>query len=212
MADTRINVDDFEAGRLPEVCVLTGQTEGIGEFSLRVGNGSGAGNLLLLLGLVPWLIWRMTRRYAQGSLPVSRHGYERLTALRSQRRRRWLLWLAGFLAVAALALLLRYTIVDSNAPVMLALAGVIGFFVVLALPQGRWVPFGARLEPSGRWLQIRDVHPAFVAAVEAHRSRPAAAPQPPAAPVTQPPGWYPDPLDGSRRRYWDGARWTDSIA
>lgn len=23
-----------------------------------------------------------------------------------------------------------------------------------------------------------------------------------------PPGWYPDPSDGSRQRYWDGERWT----
>ena len=34
-----------------------------------------------------------------------------------------------------------------------------------------------------------------------------AAPQPPAAPAGEDPGWYDDP-GGDGRRYWDGARWT----
>lgn len=28
----------------------------------------------------------------------------------------------------------------------------------------------------------------------------------------QAPGWYPDPLDHTRLRHWDGARWTDDLA
>ena len=32
-----------------------------------------------------------------------------------------------------------------------------------------------------------------------------APPTPPAAPV---PGWYPDPADATRQRYWDGAAWS----
>ena len=27
-------------------------------------------------------------------------------------------------------------------------------------------------------------------------------------PDTKPAGWYPDPKDASRRRYWDGAHWA----
>ena len=25
------------------------------------------------------------------------------------------------------------------------------------------------------------------------------------------PGWYPDPSDGGKRRYWDGHAWDDAI-
>ena len=39
---------------------------------------------------------------------------------------------------------------------------------------------------------------------------PSPAPPPPAAPSSPPAGWYPDPLGGSGRRYWDGSRWTES--
>ncbi len=29
---------------------------------------------------------------------------------------------------------------------------------------------------------------------------------------TAPPGWYPDPWGGDRLRWWDGSRWTDTVA
>ena len=27
-------------------------------------------------------------------------------------------------------------------------------------------------------------------------------------PMAAPPGWYPDPQNPHRKRYWDGIRWT----
>ena len=27
-----------------------------------------------------------------------------------------------------------------------------------------------------------------------------------------PPGWYPDPHNGTQQRYWDGAAWTQNVA
>lgn len=39
-------------------------------------------------------------------------------------------------------------------------------------------------------------------------SLPPPSSSPPAGPPAQPAGWYDDPWDGRRRRYWDGAAWT----
>lgn len=32
------------------------------------------------------------------------------------------------------------------------------------------------------------------------------------APQDVPPGWYPDPTNGGRNRYWDGSQWTSTFA
>lgn len=43
------------------------------------------------------------------------------------------------------------------------------------------------------------------------RSRPRAFRVPPAARSATPPGWYPDPIRGSRLRFWSGDEWTDAV-
>ena len=40
------------------------------------------------------------------------------------------------------------------------------------------------------------------------RPEPDTAPTVPAQPVTPPTGWYPDPADAQRQRFWDGTSWT----
>jgi hypothetical protein len=40
------------------------------------------------------------------------------------------------------------------------------------------------------------------------QARAAQAPYGP-TPTTAPPGWYPDPRDPARQRWWDGIRWTE---
>ncbi len=34
----------------------------------------------------------------------------------------------------------------------------------------------------------------------------------PSMPALPPPGWYPDPGDPARARFWDGVAWTDQVA
>lgn len=90
---------------------------------------------------------------------------------------------------------------------------------------GWWsFPFGLIWTPMSLTRTLRggvDLTDAVVQAAWADAGAPGAPAQTAKAPLADatapppaisPPGWYIDPDDGTRDRYWDGARWTDQVS
>lgn len=160
----RCPVDDFERGRLPAVCALSGQpSEGVYTETFR--SPVGGQSWLLLLGLAPFFIVRYaTRKEAEGKVPVTRAAFASLE--RQARERRWraaLLVIAGIVALCAAGPL--------GARVAVTLGWVIGLvgvgLVVAGMVHDARTPLlRGHVEPSGRWVVLENAHPAFAAAVE----------------------------------------------
>jgi hypothetical protein len=170
----RVSVDDLAIGHLPPVCVKTGRRSD----HLVPVEGSEAGFqpwwlLLLLLGPVGILaivvLWATSSRPSRvgGHVPVSAVALGAAEAATRLSRTAFVTSLVGL--VAGIALLVGPGVgVAVPAPA----AGVAGVVVVVSLAVGvvaasvarrRWVD--VRLDGSGRWALLGDVHPSFAAAV-----------------------------------------------
>jgi hypothetical protein len=159
----RIPVDDFERGRLPAVCALSGQpADGSYTETLRSPVGNQA--WLILVGLVPFLVVRyLTRKEAKGSVPVTRAAFASLEAQARERR-----WRAGLLVLGGIILGPVGAALAANVSVTLGwvviLLGV-GAFVGGMAYDARTPLLRGHVEPSGRWVVFENAHPAFAAAV-----------------------------------------------
>jgi hypothetical protein len=211
MGFTRVPVEMFERGQCPKVCVVSGAA-GTGELNVKATKPVGAAVLLLLLGIVPFIIyWAITRRVSIGVLPLSNASYDEIVERRRQRRSATLKWAGG--GVGAGVLLAATPLGPARLVGTLLFVGsaVVLLIELIAPSSSDWLPFRAAVDDSGRWLQLAGVHPAFAEAVDSAVRGPAdpggSAPTP--VPQTMPAGWYADPLDGSRTRWWDGSRWSD---
>jgi hypothetical protein len=58
-------------------------------------------------------------------------------------------------------------------------------------------------------LEAAEAQARYEADVHAAATRLGAEPQAPVQPATPPAGWYPDPMQQDRLRWWDGAQWTE---
>lgn len=172
--EVQVFVDDFVLGRLPPVCVVTGQaTNDQVKMRSNVHPLNPVWLLLILLGPIGWLIllavaWS-NGDYLTGWLPYSRAEM----SVRDARRRLLLIGTAvavvGFLLLAGF---LHVPVMFGGALVAL-FAGLIGF-TALESREPR-----VSLDASGRWVTIRRVHPSFVASVSARsgdRERPSLRP------------------------------------
>jgi hypothetical protein len=183
MAAVTVFVDDAVRGTLPGVCAKDGVATSSGltiRDQLGDRGGMGVAWLLLLAGPIGWFalvvlsVSRGGRREVLTvQVPLSEPAYERLR----RARRRQTLWLAVAVVsvIAVLALLVTAgdtDLLDQAALLFaggLAVAGVVGLIATdIRLRQARIV---VDLDASRRWVTLSDVHPAFVAACQAHEAR-----------------------------------------
>lgn len=164
----RIRVEDFEDGVLPNLCIATGRpADGCSKAVAITGLGWGVllpvlGALVLNIGgfVAGLVILSLMTRRVQGLLPWTHAASE---VSRQARRHRWIL-AAATAAVTAGAAALAF--IAGSLQVMLVSA-IIGGLVVGGLALSANSPPGSvklRLESNGRWVEVRNVSPDFVAA------------------------------------------------
>jgi hypothetical protein len=78
----------------------------------------------------------------------------------------------------------------------------------LALAQGRGREWGAAWEPTRALAKERALAACRRSSADARLLVSVSAAEGLAA-ANPAAGWYPDPRDGSQRRYWDGEKWTE---
>jgi hypothetical protein len=158
----QVPLDDALVGRLPPVCVMTGE-RAEGYAPMIVPRSLGIAWLLLLLGPFGWLLLaalypRLRTRY-EIRVPMSESAFDRW--MTERRRRLWCSWLGGALVIAGIG-------IRALGPLAL-LVGVAGLLLVGVALRAHWrIPW---LQPSlsadarGRRVTMRGVHERFVVAV-----------------------------------------------
>jgi hypothetical protein len=165
MARVEVFVDDAVRGRLPNVCVKTGERAD-GKFRIEQSwGGVGAGWLLVLLGPLGWIalaVWATAARrdVLTVRLPYCTAAFER--EIRLSRERLVAAVVAIVLGFAALVQL-------ASVPRSVWVAATVTAVVVAAVVHARlsWTQVGIRLDASRRWIRLSNVHPAFAEAVNA---------------------------------------------
>jgi hypothetical protein len=194
VAEVSLWEGELRAATLPRICVKSGQPADA--------------NFTFEYVTLESPTWTLVSRFVRASLLPSRIGPVRASL---PVTRAWLLRFAALygirilgLAVALPCLLLLWFL--PQAPrLALASSAIVGSLIsmVAQLVFSRDRPSGiVHRTPTGQlWIHLRDVHPNFVAAVEA--SQPAAA-----SAISQNAGG----LSPDRLWYWDGARWLSAIS
>jgi uncharacterized membrane protein YeaQ/YmgE (transglycosylase-associated protein family) len=185
MAQVTVFVDDAVRGTLPSICVKDGMTT-VDRLVIRdeAGNRTGLGVawLLLLLGPPGWLglvLISFTRggrsEVLTVELPMSEPAYQRIQAARRLRRRAVVVGvLAGVVAMVSLTGDRTSSGAFQWAAVGLIAAAVVVVAVItlfVADHRRTKATVGVDLDASRRWVTLSRVHPAFVAACQAHEQR-----------------------------------------
>lgn len=164
MAAIEVFVDDAVRGRLPNVCVKTGE-KADGKFRIEqdAGGLNGGWFLLLLLGPFGWIALAILSLTARRSVLTVRLPYSEGAVDREVRlsRARWVpVAVALLLGLAALVRL-------ASIPRPVWWVGAAVAVVVAAIVHVRFVftRVHIRLDASSRWITLSNVHPAFVQAV-----------------------------------------------
>jgi hypothetical protein len=180
-ASVRLPVDDFVVGDVPMICVRTGaEADGLVDIESSESGFRLWWLFLLVLGpvgifaIVVLALATPRDRRVGGSVPMTHE------ALAAQNRLigigNWA-WAVPIVAFAGGAGLLMAPTVNGYSLAGLGLGllgfGLMGGFVALlvmsALASRRTVQ--VRLDGSGRWVELRNVHPRFAAAVDAQTRR-----------------------------------------
>ena len=178
-------VDDAVRGSLPQVCVKEGVPTAdqlVVRDELGDRAGLGVAWVLVLLGPLGWigLLLISISRGARGEVltvqvPMSEAAYQRLRAARRLGRNALI---AGVVATIVAATTLGSAVADSSAPVartiaLLACLTLLGAIITRFVADRRAssATVHVDLDASRRWVTLSRVHPAFVAACEAHELR-----------------------------------------
>jgi len=184
MAQVTVFVDDAVRGTLPGVCVKDGvaTTDSITvQDELGDRAGLGVAWLLLLLGPLGWigLLFMLGSRGGRGEVltihvPMSEVAFHRLRAARRVRAvAATVVIVASVMAFWSAATptdggLTTAKVVALTSVVVLAIGLVV---LLIADHRARHGTVGVDLDASRRWVTLLDVHPAFVAACQAHEQR-----------------------------------------
>ena len=166
----RLAIDAFEAGDLPEICVLSGRqatTTRMFTFHNRVEQATG---WLILLGVFPFVLVRaITRKTTRGPLPISSEELEaRLKASRGGAQGDLKIIAAGTGVGGLAGAVIDFGLIsgDSGTGFLfggLAAGALFGLVAtVIRLPTRPQISVRGAVEPSGRWLSLEGVHPDFV--------------------------------------------------
>lgn len=162
-ASTKVFIDDYVVGRLPGICVVTGEpTTDQVRLRKNVSSANAVWFILILLGPVGWLVLLAvslsSRNYLEGWVPYSHE----------VARRRREMWRSGLIAgiVTIVGLLVLAGQFGSGLLGGIAVALLVAGLVVLAISERREPSI--ELDASGRWVTLKRVHPAFQHAVERH--------------------------------------------
>jgi hypothetical protein len=160
----RVPLDDALVGRLPAVCVMTGERAD-GYAPMVVARSLGLAWALLLAGPVGVLVlaalWPRLRTRHEVRVPMSEPAFDRW--ITERRRRLWCGWLGGAGLVVAVAL------VWLGAIALLVAAAAVLLLLVALRAHWRigWLQPSLGADRHGRWVTMLGVHPRFVAAVAA---------------------------------------------
>jgi hypothetical protein len=164
MASIEVFVDDAVRGRLPNVCVKTGE-KADGKFRIEQDSGglNGGWFLLLLLGPIGWIGLAILAVTARRSVLTVRLPYSEASVDREVRRSRER-WVAVAVAVLlGLAAIVRLASIPRS--VWWVGAGVALVVAVIVHVRFVFTRVHIRLDASNRWITLSNVHPAFVQAV-----------------------------------------------
>jgi hypothetical protein len=173
MAEVTVFVDEAVMGRLPDICAKDGVPA---SGRLRVIQEIGRSNrlgilwLLVLVGPIGWIALLFLASRDAGErlaveLPYSDSAYERIVGARKLRSGALLV---GVLGVGALLLLAAWAHLGRTGA-LLIVALVIPAMVAAVVAEWRLqrATVEVALDASRRWVTLRGVHPAFVAACQA---------------------------------------------
>ena len=166
MGTVRIPIDDFERGRLPQVCAVTGRPGADIRWNRSVENDAGNLRVLVIFGVVLYIIVRaVTRRTASGNLWLTDEGMDWVKREEKALRKR-----RSGLAAAAVILfgvsLPAGIVAGSGVVIGVVLLAAVALCVVLLFMPSQVMP--AELEASGRWVVFGRIHSDAVRAYEAH--------------------------------------------
>lgn len=175
MTQLTVFVDDYVRGRLPGVCVVSGEPADFSvQHRISVDKPNPAWFILILFGPIGWiglaLVMMARRNYVDGWLPMKRSVHERISS--QYRTASWALGigLVGTLPALWIGAQVGRGVGISVFAASLTLAALGGFTHLRA---EMTVP-SLKLDGSRRWIRVRGAHHSFVdAAFRAQQDRPA---------------------------------------
>ena len=174
MATTTVFVDDVVQGRLPMVCVRTGEpADGLHRIHQTIDGGSPWAFLLIFLGPLGWMflivsmVFNGRSRQLLVRLPYSHHGLAR-----EQSEFRAAVVSGAAMVASAIAMVIALTGPTPRSQVretvVFLLVGATLLAAVSTIALGIRYSLhrpGIELDASGRWVTLRGIHPNFARAI-----------------------------------------------